>query len=131
MRDVYQKQVFKSQRETLKEKIRSGEHALSCEDVDHYVYEMSRHRRIYEDGSITISVVDNALVLEDKYDNRIYIIYFETSEKSHETAKTIPDLIQLTNITIDKLADKLGTLKKITVENITRTFFIYQEKNPA
>lgn len=103
-----------------------SEHALRYEDV--CIYEMAKHKRIYEGSDITIAVVDNAVVIEDKYMNRIYIIYNETPEKAVETAKMIPEIIEVADITIDKLVDKLARLEKIIVENITRTFFIFHER---
>lgn len=127
MFNVHKKPLFQGKGETLKEAIRCGEHSLI---EDHYIVYYTMYKNIiYHDGRKVIGVVDNAVIIEDRNKSRIYVIYCETPEKAEETAKLVSELIQL-DIPIDKLIDKIAEMEGMIIENISRTFFIFRERNP-
>ncbi|MEM4004633.1 MAG: hypothetical protein QXM43_03235 [Desulfurococcaceae archaeon] len=102
---------------------------LNCADIEHYelAYRKLREFSLYEDGSIILGVVDNAVIVEHKPTHNIYIVYFENIEKALETAKTIIKLIQF-DINIEKVIDKIAVIEKMVIEEIKRTFLIFKEK---
>ncbi|MEM4827561.1 MAG: hypothetical protein QXK07_05930 [Desulfurococcaceae archaeon] len=99
---------------------------------DHYIvyYMMYRNKSyVYNDSRTVVGVHNNAVIVEDRITDHIYVIYFENQQKALQTAELIATLIQL-DIPVDKAINKIAEIEKMIIEEIERTFLIFKEKPP-